>query len=133
MKKYELLKKDRFELGCCVLYRIRALRTFGNVKAGDLGGYVESENNLSHDGNAWIADEAMVSGSAHVSGSALVDGHALVSDSAQICDLAHVGGWVEVSDQARISGRASISALRPDPGPPAFRAGKASHNTGPRP
>lgn len=31
----------------CVLYRIRALKDFGNVKAGDLGGFVEHKNNLS--------------------------------------------------------------------------------------
>jgi hypothetical protein len=133
MKKYELLRNDRFEFGCCVLYRIRALRTFGNVKAGDLGGYVESEGNLSHDGNAWIADEAMVSGHARISGNALVDGHALVQSAAQISGDAHIGGWVEVSDHARVSGRASIFASRPDPGPPAFRPGKASHHAGPRP
>ena len=46
MKKYKLLA--RAENG---LYRIRALRDIPeiDVKAGDLGGYVESENNLSHD------------------------------------------------------------------------------------
>ena len=133
MKKFELLKKDRFEFGCCVLYRIRALRSSGDVKAGDLGGYVESERNLSHDGKSWIADESIVSGDAVVSGNALVDGHAIVSDSAHISGDAHVGGWVEVSDHARISGRASITAPRPDPGPPAFRPGKASRQPGPRP
>ena len=73
-KKYELLKEDikevtftrRNENGeygpseICVLYRIKALRSFGNIKEGDLGGYIESEDNLSHDGTCWIYDDATV-------------------------------------------------------------------------
>ena len=62
-RKYELIDKphpfnDR-------LRRIRALRDVRpGVKAGDLGGYVESESNLSHFGSAWVSDSAWVYGSA---------------------------------------------------------------------
>ena len=31
------------------LYRIKALKDFADVKAGDLGGYIEDYRNLSHD------------------------------------------------------------------------------------
>ena len=34
------------------LYRIKAIKSFGDVKAGDLGGYIEDEDNLSQDGNS---------------------------------------------------------------------------------
>ncbi|WP_375679724.1 hypothetical protein [Bartonella sp. AP7XZML] len=58
-KKYKLtdetIKVDRI-----TLYRIRALKDFGDVKKGDLGGFVESERNLSHDDNCWVGDEAWV-------------------------------------------------------------------------
>ena len=30
-----------------------------NVRAGDLGGFVQSEKNLSQDGQSWIADNAV--------------------------------------------------------------------------
>lgn len=40
-------------------FRIIALRDFADVKAGDIGGYVGGENNLSHEGNCWIYDDAM--------------------------------------------------------------------------
>lgn len=32
------------------LYRIMAFRDFGSVKVGQLGGFVENESNLSHEG-----------------------------------------------------------------------------------
>lgn len=69
MKKYELTNEHIDAYGTR-LYRIRALIDFGDVKAGDLGGYVESENNLSHDGNAWVYGNAWVSDNARVSGNA---------------------------------------------------------------
>ena len=37
-----------------VLRRIKALRSFGDVKEGDLGGWIEKESNLSHEGNCWV-------------------------------------------------------------------------------
>ncbi|MGN6746796.1 hypothetical protein, partial [Neisseria sp. P0024.S002] len=61
-KKYELVKEDSIVVDGFILYRIRALKDFYVVKAGDLGGYVESEDNLSHEGYAWIYDEAKVYG-----------------------------------------------------------------------
>ena len=41
-KKYEMFKEKETD----VLYRIRALRDFGYVKKGDIGGYIEKEENL---------------------------------------------------------------------------------------
>lgn len=54
-KKYELLKDDRrFYLGKYAC-RIRALRDVNSkVKAGDLGGYIVSEEQLSHEGTVWV-------------------------------------------------------------------------------
>ena len=43
------------------LYQIRALKDFGNVKVGDLGGWIEKEANLSQQGNAWVSGNALVS------------------------------------------------------------------------
>ena len=48
------------------LFRIVALRDFSDVKKGDVGGWVESEKNLSHDGDCWISGDAMVSGNSCV-------------------------------------------------------------------
>jgi hypothetical protein len=43
------------------LYRIQALKDFGYVKAGDFGGWVESESNLSQEGDCWIYDNEPLS------------------------------------------------------------------------
>lgn len=64
MKKYELLKDDTKTVFGRTLYRIKALRDFDDVTKGDLGGYIESENNLSHYGDAWVWGNAEVSDNA---------------------------------------------------------------------
>ena len=58
-KKYELTSGS-IELDGSILHRIRALRNFSDVKAGDQGGWVKSEYNLSHTGSCWIYDDAKV-------------------------------------------------------------------------
>lgn len=63
MKKYELTTDTKMVLGR-KLFRIKALVSFGNVKIGDLGGYIEKEENLSQEGNAWVSGNAKVSGNA---------------------------------------------------------------------
>ena len=73
MKKYELTEETKV-IGGKTLFRIRALRSFGGIKAGDLGGFIENERNLSHGGNAWVGDNAKVCGNAKVSGNAQVSG-----------------------------------------------------------
>ena len=66
MKKYELTSETKIVFGH-ILYRIKALSSFGCVSAGDLGGFLESEKNLSQNGNAWVSGDAEVFGDAEVS------------------------------------------------------------------
>ena len=126
-RKYELLKDDTINVHGRTLYRIKALRDFGNVKAGDLGGYIEKEDNLSHKGKCWVSGNAKVYGHAVVCDDAVVCGNALVYDNAWVGCIAKVYGdaWVhgnahvydetqvcgnaEVCDDARVSGNAKIS------------------------
>ena len=53
--KYELTKETKRVHGI-TLHRIKALRDIEryDVKTGDLGGWVERENNLSQSGDAWV-------------------------------------------------------------------------------
>ena len=62
MKKFELTNEFITNMFGTKLFRIRALVEFGDVEAGELGGYVEKESNLGHDGNAWVYDNARVCG-----------------------------------------------------------------------
>ena len=99
-KKYELLQDQTIEWCGRTLCRIRALRDFGDVHAGDVGGYIECERNLSQDGDAWVYDDARVCGDAWVSGNARVYGDARVYGNACVCDNARV------SDNALVCGNA---------------------------
>ena len=70
MRKYELTEETKTLADGTVLHRIRALLDIQRhgVKAGDLGGLIEKENNLSQDGNAWVYGNAKVYGDAWVYG-----------------------------------------------------------------
>ena len=102
-KKYELLKDDYINYRGEILYRIRALKDFGDVKAGDIGGYVESEKNLNHDGSCWVYDNAKVYDNAEVCGYARVFGSAEVYDNARVFGSARVFEDAMVYDDAVIS------------------------------
>lgn len=58
-KKYELTD-EILEVGGRVLHRIKALRDFGNIKQGEIGGWIENEDNLSHCGDCWVYGDAEV-------------------------------------------------------------------------
>ena len=83
MKKFKLTSEFIVDISGVKLFRIKALIEFGNVKAGDLGGYIEKEENLSHMGDAWVSGDARISGDAQVFGDAWVFGNARVFGDAQ--------------------------------------------------
>ena len=104
MKKFELTNEFITNMFGTKLFRIRALVKFGDVEAGELGGYVEKESNLGHDDNAWVYGDAQVSGNARVYGNALVCGNALVYGNAWVHGNAWVYGNAQVSGDARVCG-----------------------------
>ena len=87
MKKYELTAEFIEKWGK-KLFRIKALISFGSVEAGELGGYVEKEDNLAQTGNAWVYGDAEVYGNARVSGNAEVSGNARVYGDAWVSGTA---------------------------------------------
>ena len=82
--KYELLKNNFIEYKGRKLYRIRALKSFSDIKCGDIGGYVENEKNLSQNGNCWIYNNAKVYDAGRVFDNASVLDNAIIQDNA-IC------------------------------------------------
>src|SRR5260364_268748 len=119
-KKYELLKEDCIEHDGRTLYRLRALRDFEYVGTGQLGGSIAKEENLSHEGEAWVFadardfDDALVFVNARVFSSTQLYGDAWVYDNARVFGDARVSGnaWVygstQVSGNARVSGKAWV-------------------------
>lgn len=69
MKKYEFTgetKQINTISGTVTLHRIKASVAFDNIKSGDIGGWIEKKENLSHDGNAQVSGDAQVYSSKHV-------------------------------------------------------------------
>ena len=107
IKKYELTD-ETLNYNGYILHRIKAVRDFGLVRAGDLGGWIEKEDNLSHEGNCWVYDEAKVYRNAVVKDNAKVFGDAVVYDNAQVFDDAQVYGYTEVCDNTKVYGDAQV-------------------------
>ena len=118
-KKYKLTD-ETINLNGVTLYRIEALKYFGEIKKGDKGGFIESENNLAHEGDAWVSDNAHVYGdacvfnNAHVYGNAFASGYAqvygdaFVYGNAWLYDNTRVCGYARVADNARVYGDANV-------------------------
>ena len=105
--KYEFTGEVKICFGR-TLHQIRAKISFGNIAKGDIGGWIESEKNLSQEGNAWVSGDARVFGDAWVSGDARVFGDACVSGNARVSGDACVFGDAWVFGDACVSGNASI-------------------------
>jgi len=120
-RKYKLMHNDTITFNGVRLYRIKALRDFSDVKAGDVGGFIEKESNLSHEGDCWVYDDAMVYGDARIIGNAKVRDNAciygvvMITDNVEIAGNAIVEGQcitmydnVKVYDNARICGNVRL-------------------------
>lgn len=132
MKKYELTS-ETLQYAGHTLHRIKALRDFGPIKVGELGGWIEKEENLSLFDNAWVFDDAkvfddarvcdnaalfnnaaafnnaMVSGYARICDNVMVSGYAMISGDARVCNNARVFDKARVCNNARVSGYAIVS------------------------
>ena len=108
MKKYEITDIQHPDYS--FFHRIRALKDIPRygVKAGDLGGYVESEWNLSQEGDCWVGGNAWVYENARVCGNAWVGGNARVHEDAQVNGNAWVGGYARVHEDAQVNGNAQV-------------------------
>lgn len=118
-KKYRLTD-ETINVANRTLYRIKALKDFGDVEKGDKGGYVENEENLSQSNNCWVYGNAMVYGDAkvhknakvydyaEVCGNAEVFGNAKVFDNAEVSHNARIYGYAAVFEDAMVYGKANI-------------------------
>ena len=111
--KYKLSDETK-TLPCgTVLHRVVATKTFTlanglTINAGDLGGWIEKESNLT--GDAWVSDDAQVYGDARVYGDAWVYGDAKVYGNARVSGDAWVSGDAEVYGNASVYGYAEVSS-----------------------
>ena len=118
-KKYEIVKSNSIVCNGRTLYRIRALRDFNTVTGetvfkGDLGGFIETENNLSQEGYCWIFnnakiyENAIVAGDVQIYHNAQVYGNAWIYDDTFICDNARIYGFAKIFNKAIVYGNAKV-------------------------
>lgn len=115
-KKYEFVEQALFQIGNeqVTLNRIRALRQLNPhrkkdcVHIGDLGGWVESEANLSQEDNCWIDDNSIVLKNGLVKDNAYICGTSIVNDHAVVCDNALIAEHSYVTDDVIICDYASV-------------------------
>lgn len=107
MRKYEMTANTKMCFGR-KLYQIRALVNFENIKAGDLGGYIEKEENLSQDDIAWVFNNACVYDNAQVHGNAQVFDNVLIYGNAQVYGTARVYDDVQIYGNAQVYGNARV-------------------------
>ena len=108
-KKYKLTNETTVVYRRTTLHRIQALKDFGDVKKGDLGGFVESEENLFHRGDCWVYDDAKVFGNAHVFINAKVYGNAMVFDDASVLENAQIYGDAFIHGNVLICGNTHVN------------------------
>ena len=120
MKKYKIDYKNKIRYEGRTLYRIIALRDFSDVMKGDKGGYVESEQNLSQEGNCWIYDSAKamddssVCENAKMHNSAVLSGKARMLEDSQIYDNARMynestmRGYSTMRDNTSMHGNSTL-------------------------
>ena len=73
------------------MHRIEAIETFGNVEAGEKGGWIEKEENLSQEGLCWVYGDARVYDNARVCGDAQVYGDAQIRSRGDIFWITGLG------------------------------------------
>lgn len=79
------------------------------VQLGEVGGWVESMDNLSQTGECWVAGNSIVCGDAFVCGDVQVSGDVEIGDNAIVRDDATVEGSVAIGENAYVYGDAEIS------------------------
>lgn len=112
-KKYELTDETKIitvydPSNEIILYRIRALKNFRNVRAGDLGGWIEKEENLSQEGNCWVYDNASVFENAYVCDDVIVCHNSSVYGNARVCENASIYNNSSVRENACVFGNSLV-------------------------
>ena len=108
MKKY-CLTDNTIYIGGNRLYQIKALKDFGRVKKGDLGGYIASENNLSQTGNCWVFQDSMVFNNAKVLENAEIRSDTTMYDNSMVSGNSICDGNIYLCDNCRITGNAVVN------------------------
>lgn len=118
-------RKYTFTGETCV-YKKHTLRRIKRLSDGVVGGWIETEYNLSQEGDCWVGDDAKVFdqarvrddakvfdracvfGCARIAGNAYVLGDSNVNESAQVYEMATIYGNAIVTGEANVLGHSRV-------------------------
>ena len=100
-KKYEFT-------GETIDWHGHTLRQIMRISDKLVGGWIESEENLSHNGECFVFDNAKVYDNANISDNAEISGNAEVHGTAKVFEDAIVFGNAEVCGNATICGNTAF-------------------------
>lgn len=106
--KYELTKETVEIDGGIKLYRIKALKSFSDVHEGDLGGFVQSESNLSQEGNCWLYGDAKAYENAKLLDNAWASYQAEIHENAVLKENVGIMSSVNIAGNSILAGTITI-------------------------
>jgi carbonic anhydrase/acetyltransferase-like protein (isoleucine patch superfamily) len=111
--KYKLTTISK-NINFSVVYQIEALRNFSDVKAGDLGGWIESDHNLSHEDDCWVYDNSVVYDQAQVLNDAKIKNNSEISERAIVKGNCIIDNYL-VYGKAFINGDKTLLTISGNP------------------
>lgn len=93
------------------LHQLIAAKDFGNIKKGDLGGFIENEENLSQEGSCWVAQNACVFNRAKVVDNAYVCGASLIGDDSIVSGYSTITGSSKILNFSLIENTKVVSSV----------------------
>ena len=100
-RKYEMTNIT-MEFEGRTLYRIRALKDFSNVEKGELGGWIQTEDNLSQEGDCWIYNNAKC-----IDNARMYD-NSCMYDNSEMRGNSKMHNYSEMHDNSRMCGSSEI-------------------------
>ena len=119
MEKKYIMTNITKEVDGRTLHRIVAIKSFAyfedrDVNQGDLGGWIEKEENLSHEGDCWVYDEAMVMDNSYICESSkiednvIIKGNSVIRGEIIIANDVVIDGNIYIRTSGEISGNAKL-------------------------
>ena len=111
MKKYAMTD-DTIEIDGHILHRIEASINGKYFRIGDKGGFIETEDNLSHYGDCWIFGDGKVYENSKILDNVLIHDNVIINGNAMISGNIKIYGNSVVTNNVELSGNTEIYSTK---------------------
>jgi hypothetical protein len=108
--KYELIKLDTEsqEYKDGLRFRIKALKSFSDVKRGELGGFVTHANNLSQSGDCWVYNNAKMYDNSAIYDNSVMYDFSIMRDKAVMYDDSAMYNFSQMHNNSSMWGNSEM-------------------------